>query len=375
MNSQNIDLSTIKCDNCLNQSKANALNNEFFICLECNMNLCPFCKSTHDKTHSTINYDDKNYLCHEHGKNFFSYCKDCNMDICFSCSEEHKYHKGVTIEDYLINITHLRKKMNILENSVKKFKKNLEENILKMKKIIENIDIFYNINNELLNFYEKTHKINYILSLNLKVVDNAIDKEIDKIRFEYDYGNNLNKMLYLYSEMFDENIEIEIKYRPERKNKEMVRIFGKGFLENNIQKCKIIYKEKEYGLTGYLKDIDFFYNNKDEFTLKLKGINNITDISYLFERCQSLFYVPDLSKWNTSKITKMRESFCNCENLISLPDMSKWNISNVFDISRMFFGCKSLKSLPDISKWNTSNVTDMRFMFSDCSSLISLPDI
>ena len=178
-----------------------------------------------------------------------------------------------------------------------------------MKKIIENIDIFYNINNELLNFYEKTHKINYILSLNLKVVDNAIDKEIDKIRFEYDYGNNLNKMLYLYSEMFDENIEIEIKYRPERKNKEMIRIFGKGFLENNIQKCKIIYKGKEYELGGYLKDIDFFYNNKNKFTLKLKGINNITDISRLFDNCESLFLVPDLSKLNTSKITKMRDVF------------------------------------------------------------------
>ena len=142
MNTQNIDLSYIKCDNCLNQTKANILNNEFFTCLECDMNLCPFCKSTHDKTHSIINYDDKNYLCHEHGEKLISYCKDCNMDICFSCCEEHKYHKGETIENYLINIPNLRKKMNTLENAVKKFKKNLEENILKMKKIIENIEFF-----------------------------------------------------------------------------------------------------------------------------------------------------------------------------------------------------------------------------------------
>ena len=129
MNTQNIDLSYIKCDNCLNQTKANILNNEFFTCLECDMNLCPFCKSTHDKTHSIINYDDKNYLCHEHGEKLISYCKDCNMDICFSCCEGHKYHKGETIENYLINIPNLRKKMNTLENAVKKFKKNLEQNI------------------------------------------------------------------------------------------------------------------------------------------------------------------------------------------------------------------------------------------------------
>ena len=105
-----------------------------------------------------------------------------------------------------------------------------------MKKIIENIDIFYNINNELLNFYEKTHKINYILSLNLKVVDNAIDKEIDKIRFEYNYGNNLNKMLYLYSEMFDENIEIEINIDQKEKIKKwleyLVKVFWKTIFKN-----------------------------------------------------------------------------------------------------------------------------------------------
>ena len=41
----------------------------------------------------------------------------------------------------------------------------------------------------------------------------------------------------------------------------------------------------------------------------------------------------------------------------------------------MFNGCNSLISLPDISNWNTKNVTNMSYMFSDCSSLISLPNI
>ena len=44
-------------------------------------------------------------------------------------------------------------------------------------------------------------------------------------------------------------------------------------------------------------------------------------------------------------------------------------------MSRMFDGCNSLISLPDISKWNTSNVTDMSGMFDGCNSLISLPRI
>ena len=32
----------------------------------------------------------------------------------------------------------------------------------------------------------------------------------------------------------------------------------------------------------------------------------------------------------------------------------------------MFARCKSLSSLPDISKWNTNKVTSMSFMFGEC---------
>ena len=61
-NKQYIDISKIKCDNCKNISKLNTFNNEFYICNECNMNLCPLCKSIHDKNHSIINYDNKDYM-------------------------------------------------------------------------------------------------------------------------------------------------------------------------------------------------------------------------------------------------------------------------------------------------------------------------
>ena len=34
-----------------------------YICYECKKNLCPLCKFIHDKLHSIINYDNKNYIC------------------------------------------------------------------------------------------------------------------------------------------------------------------------------------------------------------------------------------------------------------------------------------------------------------------------
>ena len=56
-------------------------------------------------------------------------------------------------------------------------------------------------------------------------------------------------------------------------------------------------------------------------------------------------------------------------SLISLTDISKWNISKVSDIRQLFYDCKSLFYLPDISKWDTSNVTKIESIFKGPSSL------
>ena len=92
-NKQNIDISQIICDKCKNNSKANTFNNEFFICYECKMNLCPLCRSIHNKTHTIINYDNKNYICNKHNDVFVIYCNDCKIDLCFSCINRHKNMK------------------------------------------------------------------------------------------------------------------------------------------------------------------------------------------------------------------------------------------------------------------------------------------
>ena len=245
-NNQNIDI-------CKNRNKSNTFNNEFYICYECNMNLCPLCKSIHDKTHSIINYDNKNYICNKNNEPFIEYCDDCNIDICLSCSNEHKNHKIILYQDKIIDIKNLRKKMNEFKDIINKFKLNLEEILNKFKKIMKNMDILYNINNDILSKYEKNKNRNYKLLSNLNFMDKYIEKEIKNIKYEYDYGNNLNKLLYLYTEMTDKNEEIEIIYKPKKNNKEKVRIFGKWFIDNNIQKCRIIYNNKEYELKEYLE--------------------------------------------------------------------------------------------------------------------------
>ena len=51
--------------------------------------------------------------------------------------------------------------------------------------------------------------------------------------------------------------------------------------------------------------------------------------------------------------------FTGCSSLVSLPDISKWDMSKITNLALMFSDCRSLTSLPDISKWDTSKVTDM----------------
>ena len=75
--------------------------------------------------------------------------------------------------------------------------------------------------------------------------------------------------------------------------------------------------------------------------------NNITNMSYMFEECEALLELSNISQWNTSNVNDISYMFNQCKSLFSLPDISKWNNSKVIDMSGIFKGCKILSSLPD----------------------------
>ena len=242
--------------------------------------------------------------------------------------------------------------------------------------------------------------------------------------------NNSQKENQKINNIIEEDVYFEIVYKH---NKDKIRIFDNDFINKNKDKCKIIYKNKEYELKEYFEDIDNNYKNKEEISFILRINKNITDISYMFYNCVELLLIRDITNVNysykdsliindmqneinysneneendeifnqnkqnnlckdlepdqisssLSNITNKNkdESISNNflpnniydeDNLINASEY--YNFYNVTNMSYMFWGCKSLISLPDISKWNTSNVTNMREMFYKCKSLISLPDI
>lgn len=97
--------------------------------------------------------------------------------------------------------------------------------------------------------------------------------------------------------------------------------------------------------------------------------SNVTNMKNIFARCSSLSYL-NISGWNTSNVTSMSNMFVLCGNLPSL-DVSHFNTSNVKDMDYMFNTCESLVSL-DVSHFNTSKVTNMNYMFYGCRKLTYL---
>jgi surface protein len=148
----------------------------------------------------------------------------------------------------------------------------------------------------------------------------------------------------LYRE--DKNI---IKYKI-KKGDTKVKIFGEHFVKTNRNNCRIICDKKEYNLMEYF-DIENYNNDKNILELELKINENLTDMSYMFDNCNTLLYLS--SNYNTNEVNNMSYMFKDCLSLSSLPDISEWDTSNVTNISRMFSNCVNLQSLPDISKWNT----------------------
>ena len=114
-----------------------------------------------------------------------------------------------------------------------------------------------------------------------------------------------------FDNLTDSNI-LEIIFNPELNKESKLRILGKKFVNNNKNKCKIIFNNKEYELKEYLDDIDKNYNDKNSISMNLMLNNDITNISYMFAYCKTLIKINNISKFNTSKVINMNNIFTGC---------------------------------------------------------------
>ena len=251
--SQKIDESKISC--ICNKKKSEVYNNKFYKCCNCNINLCPLCKSSHNKNHIIIDYESINYICNKHGERYTSYCKKCKKNLCYQCEIEHEkthdfiYHREI-IKNKYDNHEELRTK-------IKKLKKEINDIIKRLNKFLNIIDIFYNISNNIFsNFKIKNNNYQSLINMNnLFDFNNIIIKDIDNI---------LN----------EKKIENKIKYIIEKEDERYLR---KPF----IRVSQYIDYSSKYGL-GYILNnglYGFHYNDCTKIILNPKT--------------NSFFYIPN----------------------------------------------------------------------------------
>jgi predicted DNA-binding ArsR family transcriptional regulator len=148
---QEIDYSEIICQ--CGQKRNKTFNNQFYFCCECKNNLCPRCKSIHDNKHKIINYNDKWFICILHKKEYSSFCNKCKKNICIMCDNNHRNNHAksdlINYGDLIIPDNKILNYMKEIRKEIDKFNDDIQGKINKLNKIIENVEEFYKIANDI----------------------------------------------------------------------------------------------------------------------------------------------------------------------------------------------------------------------------------
>ena len=122
-------------------------------------------------------------------------------------------------------------------------------------------------------------------------------------------------------------------------------------------------EESDYEIKLWLDPTDktaYYYAETEKVYLNTDSSNMFFSGDYE-QKIKNILEI-DLSSFDTSKVTNMRNMFYGISNLATL-NLSNFNTSKVTDMGLMFSDMFNLTSL-DISNFDTSNVTKMNRMFS-----------
>ena len=351
---QKINESKITCKKCSN-NKNETMDNKFFICLDCNINLCPLCKLNHiknEKKHLIIDYDIKNNVCNEHVERYILHCEKCNKDFCDNCNH-HNVHKVSFLFKYIKKVKIKRDDLRI---KIDKLKNELLTNIenTALNKIIQNLELYFNICDNIVKNFDKKGKNYYSLmnTQNINDFNEMIFEDIEKILNEKNIDNKNNLISNLYNKMII-NSEFILKYNIKKNGK--LKILGEPFVKKNKNNFILIINQKTYELSTYFDTSiindkeDLKMDNRENKDKKLsspisnnnneKLKNEINQLHSDSNKEEESFDLTKKQKGNEKKIkNKNNEEF----------EIRLKQIKNVSDISYMFAGSTSLKKVQDL---------------------------
>ena len=300
INTQKIDISKIKCNLCNEKDKSNTYNNEMYICITCNKNICPLCRIGHDKSHEIINYEKKNIYCFKHNELFIKYCKDCNKNICMQCEKEHSKH----IIIYYGDILPAQYNENEFIDYINKLKKEISEITIKLNKIIENIEYYKNQFEKIIKNKNRNYQILYSVNEFLHY-NNQIISDIQEIINEENNNNKFNYLMNIYNKMNKSIDNSKIKnpeiflFNPKKKgnnisikkgriiniykkneNKNKLKQRKENRLDNNINYCSETTRKKQKKFNRFDelyqmgKEKQRLKRNRSKETIEIQEHNN-----------------------------------------------------------------------------------------------------
>ena len=205
-NTQLINFSKITCDIC-GKKRSNIFENEMDRCLNCKKNLCPLCKSSHNKSHSIIKYEQINYTCEDDIDSFTGYCQQCKKHFCMSCEDEHIEHNIVEFKSIIPKKKELENSLNLLKKSIEEFNDECQEIINVINNVKESFNIYYNIQKRLVENFDIRNQKNYFIFSNLNKIKNndEIIEDINNIKNEVSLENKFNYIINIYNEINNTN--------------------------------------------------------------------------------------------------------------------------------------------------------------------------
>mgnify|MGYP006916135211 CR=1 FL=1 len=377
--SQEINISSIKCEKCNLKNKSDYSNNEFYKCLTCNINLCLLCKTVHPLNHNIKEIHTKsnikpktrskisNLLNPTNSNNNISHLSRAKTTI--NNIDSNKYEKfNIQSQRYNFQKTYLYLHPDINNSFIKRMEFDVYKRHIKEKEINKLIEINKlkieeeernktfnrlindaNRRNEAMDNLEKVKNIlnnNNIIEEPSKKYSDEQWKKIYEERFKK-YLEKINQKKEkkikskLESEIKKENEEISLCKVKKASRKHIEKESNKMYKEamkRTMKKKEKLMKLKNNKYNYEIEDEFELENNKKRYTKKIKespynfkddefSNNKSIDISnYILEKISS--FVP--SNQESKNIEKIidNSSYENNKNNINKKEKTKNNNNN-----------------------------------------------
>ena len=170
------------------------------------------------------------------------------------------------------------------------------------------------------------------------------------------------KMIYSKSKSLDDLTKGLIKYQEDYEKFENtkilreimnddIRILGEYFVKRNINKAKIIIKNKKYKLKEYINSKKFL---DDKIKINMIFSKDLTNISHMFENCPNLkeFSIHDNMINITEEESENIYKYDNYNNDTQNKFYENLKIDNIYSIYSEITDKKNMYDNPDTSTFN-----------------------